>query len=456
MIATTDPTTGRELERFDETSPAEVERALDEAASAFRQWRARPLPARCELVRRAAASLDAHRPELARLITLEMGKTLREASAEVAKCALACRWFADRAPELLAAQAHPSEAGESYVEFPPLGVVLAVMPWNFPFWQVFRFAAPALVAGNVALLKHASNVPRCALAIERVFAEAGFARGVFRTLLLDGAHAEALVDDPRVAALTLTGSAQVGAQLARRSGGALKKAVLELGGSDPFVVLADADVEEAARVAVRARFQNAGQSCIAAKRFIVEAPVHERFLEAFTVRARGLVAGDPLEEETDLGPLARSDLRDALEDQVRRSIDAGARVVLRGGPLDRPGWFYAPTVLAGVQPGMAVFDEETFGPVAAVVRAGDEGEAVALANRTEYGLGANLWTRDLERAKRLAPRLEAGNVFVNGMVASTPSLPFGGIKHSGWGRELSGYGLREFTNVQTVWIGPAR
>jgi succinate-semialdehyde dehydrogenase/glutarate-semialdehyde dehydrogenase len=455
-IESINPADGTLLTTFEETPPDEVSRILDGARAAFAAWSRRPVAERAAMVVRAADWLEAHVEELARLITVEMGKTIVESRAEVRKCAWNCRWFAEHGPAFLAPEPAPSSARESFVEFPPLGVVLAIMPWNFPLWQVFRFAAPALLAGDVAVLKHASNVPQCALAIERAFRESGFPEGVFRTLLVGGARAEELIDDPRIAAVTLTGSEAVGARVARRAGAALKKAVLELGGSDPYLVLGDADAMAAASLAVRARFQNAGQSCIAAKRFIVEKRAAVEFIEAFVRGARALRVGDPLREETQMGPLARADLRGALADQVARSLGAGAKLVCGGRAVDGPGFFYEPTVLAEVRPGMPAFDEETFGPVAAVTLADDEEHALALANATPYGLGANLWTRDLERAKRLAPRIEAGSVFINGMVASDPRLPFGGVKRSGYGRELSHYGIREFVNIQTVWIGPAQ
>ena len=455
-IETINPANGELIERFEETTDAEVDRALDRAQAAFEVWRERPMAERAERMRAAAAHLETHVEEHARIITLEMGKTIGEARAEVRKCAWNCRHYAAEAERYVGDEPAPSNAAESYVAFRPLGVVLAIMPWNFPYWQMFRFAAPALMAGNGAILKHASNVPRSALAIERVFRESGFPEGLLRTLLIGGSRAEPLVDDPRIAAVTLTGSEEVGRRIGRRAGGALKKAVLELGGSDPFVVLGDADVDEAARVAVRARFQNAGQSCIAAKRFIVEKSVIGPFLERFAAAARALVVGDPALDATQMGPMARHDLRGELDGQVRRSIAAGAKLACGGAPIPGPGAFFAPTILTAVRPGMAAFDEETFGPVAAVVEANDAEDALALANRSRFGLGSNLWTRDLDRAKRLAARVEAGSVFINGMVASDPRLPFGGVKASGYGRELAAFGIREFTNIQTVWIGPAK
>jgi succinate-semialdehyde dehydrogenase/glutarate-semialdehyde dehydrogenase len=342
------------------------------------------------------------------------------------------------------------------VHFEPLGIVLAIMPWNFPFWQVFRFAAPGLMAGNAALLKHASNVPQCALAIERVFREAGAPDGLFQTLLLSSEHVGGLIEDERVRAVTLTGSDVAGSKVAERSGRALKKTVLELGGSDPFIVLTDADLDAIVATAVSARYQNTGQSCIAAKRFIVQDAIADEFTPRFVAAVEELQTGDPMDRGTRIGPLARGDLRDSLDDQVKRSVAAGARVATGGHPLDRRGYFYAPTVLVDVQPGSPAFDEETFGPVAAVTRVPEVKDAIAFANRSRYGLGSAIWTRDVERAKRLARDVEAGSVFINGMVASDPGLPFGGVKRSGYGRELSEFGIREFVNVQTVWIGPRR
>ena len=385
-------------------------------------------------------------------MTLEMGKPIVQAEAEVEKCALCCDYYADHAESFLAAQPRATDASKSYVRFDPLGPVLAVMPWNFPYWQVFRFAAPALMAGNAAVLKHASNVPRCALAIEKVFAGAGFPEGLFATALIESGSVARLISDPRIAAVTLTGSEPAGIAVAGQAGRDLKKTVLELGGSDPFVVLADADLAAAAKAAADARLVNSGQSCIAAKRFIAVEAVADRFLDLFVDEVRTRRMGDPLARETQVGPQARMDLRDDLHRQVEESVKRGAKRLL-GGEIPRgKGAFYPPTVLAGVDKGMPAFDEETFGPVAAVVRAKDEGDAVRLANDSSFGLGASLWTQDRPRAERLAVRIEAGAVFVNGIVKSDPRMPFGGIKRSGYGRELSEYGIREFVNIKSVWI----
>jgi succinate-semialdehyde dehydrogenase/glutarate-semialdehyde dehydrogenase len=383
-----------------------------------------------------------------------MGKPLAQARAEIDKCAWALEYFAEHGEALLSAQATPSSAARSYVAFRPLGVLLAIMPWNFPYWQVIRAAAPALMAGNVVLLKHATNTTRCALEIERVFNETGAPEGCFGTLLIPGKEMSKIVADARVAAVTLTGSEDAGVSVARAAGESLKKCVLELGGSDAFVVLSDADLEAAAKTAVTARFQNNGESCIAAKRFIVEDSVYDDFLSRFAELAAAQVVGDPMEERVQLGPCARDDLRKAVHAQVGGTIAAGARLVTGGRFIERPGFFYEPTVVAGVLPGMRMFDEEVFGPAAAVVRANDLEHALELANASRFGLGANVWTRDVALAEELAGRIEAGNVFINGMVASDPRLPFGGVKKSGYGRELSSFGIHEFVNIQTVWIGP--
>jgi succinate-semialdehyde dehydrogenase/glutarate-semialdehyde dehydrogenase len=455
-LQSVNPTTEEVMQTFDEHSPQQVDDALQQAYDAQRRWRSTSFGERARRMQSVARILRAQKSELARLATLEMGKPIVEAEAEVEKCAWSCDYFAEHAAELLRPQVVESSASESYVAFEPLGVVLAIMPWNFPFWQVLRFAAPALMAGNGAVLKHASNVPRCAMAIEDIFRQAEFPPGLFRTILVAGSQVERVIADPRIHAVTLTGSSEVGERVASAAGKHLKKQVLELGGSDPFIVLSDADLNTAATTAVRARNQNNGQSCIAAKRFIVEEQVADQFTQKFATAVELLHVGDPMQRETNVGPLARGDLRDSLSDQVARSLSSGARAVVGGHTLDRQGYFYAPTVLEGVDSGMAAFREETFGPVAAVVRARNAEHAIELANDTEYGLGASLWTSDIDRARDMARRIEAGSVFVNGMVASDPRLPFGGIKRSGYGRELGVFGIREFVNIQTVWIGPAR
>ena len=446
------PATGEVLGTLETWSAEQVEQALAAAGTAARAWAATPLAARCQVVARAAQVLRDRREELARTMTLEMGKRVTEARAEVDKCAWVCEHYAEHGPAYLEPEVVASDAGRSYVAFQPLGAVLAVMPWNFPLWQVFRFAAPALVAGNVGLLKHASNVPRCALEIERVFRTAGAPEGVFTTLMIRASAVAPVIADPRVRAVTLTGSDPAGRQVAAEAGRALKKTVLELGGSDPFVVLEDADLDLAAEQGLLSRFLNAGQSCIAAKRFILVETIAEAFLERFRGRVEQLRPGDPLDESTTLAPLARHDLRDELHQQVTDSVAAGARLLCGGEPLPGPGAFYAATILDEVHPGMRAYEEELFGPVAVVLRAADEAEALRLANDTPFGLGAAVFSGDTARGERFALRMEAGAAFVNGMVKSDPRLPFGGIKLSGYGRELGREGIREFVNIKTVWM----
>jgi succinate-semialdehyde dehydrogenase/glutarate-semialdehyde dehydrogenase len=453
---TINPATEQALESFEPHAPERVEQALALARSAFLKWRRTSLPERARLLHAVAARLRDEETGLSRHAVREMGKPITQARAEVAKCARACDYFAQHAPAMLLDERAPSDAAESYVCFDPLGTVLAVMPWNFPYWQVFRAAAPALMAGNTMLLKHAQNVSRCAVEIEGVFTRAGAPAGLFQTLLLGHDAIAPLIQDERIVAATLTGSERAGMSVARESGGCIKKTVLELGGSDPFIVLADADVEAAAATAVRARFQNAGQSCIAAKRMFVEAGVAEEFTRLFVAGVRALRLDDPESESSDIGPLARADLREELERQVAASVAAGARVLVGGQRPRRSGYFYEPTVLVDVPPDAPALVEELFGPVAPIVVVQDAEEAITRANASRYGLSSNLWTRDLTRAKRLARELEAGGVFINGMTASDPRLPFGGIKQSGYGRELAAFGLREFVNVKTVWIGPAQ
>lgn len=448
------PATEAVIASYDEFTQEQLDHALEGAASTFQRWRRTSLEERSRLMRAAASVLRQEKRRLARLATEEMGKPITEAEAEVEKCAWNCDYFAENARTFLAPDPRASAASESYVAFEPLGTVLAVMPWNFPYWQVIRFAAPALMAGNTALLKHASNVFGCALAIEEVFAKAGFPEGAFRALIIPGSAAQEVIKDPRIQAVTLTGSDMTGAKVASTAGSVIKKAVMELGGSDPFIVLRDADLPAAAETAARARNQNAGQSCIAAKRFLVVEDVADDFETLLVAKVAKLKVGDPLDPNTQIGPLARKDLRDALDSQVRRSLDMGARLAHGGGRISGKGYFYQPTVLTNVLPQMAAGCEETFGPVAAVLRVRDEEEAISVANDSPYGLGAAVWTSDIEHAKVLARDIAAGNVFINGMVASDPRLPFGGVKRSGYGRELSDFGIREFTNIQTVWIGP--
>jgi len=446
------PATGEALETFEPTGPAALEQVLARADTAARDWRRRPVSERAALLRAAAGMLRRRRSVYARTMALEMGKPLAQGEAEAEKCAVACDYFAEKSGVLLASHDYPTEATRSYVRLDPLGPVLAIMPWNFPFWQVLRFAAPALVAGNVAILKHAPSVPRCAVQLEELFRAAGFPDGVFASVFIEPDSVASVIADSRIRGVTLTGSPRAGASVGEAAGRSLKKVVLELGGSDPFIVLPDADLARAAETAAEARLINSGQSCIAAKRFIVVERVADQFLELFTAAMQKRKVGDPLAPGTDIGPQARLDLRDALHRQVQESLERGARLVCGGEVPDRRGAFYPPTILTAVTPGMPAFDEETFGPVGAVIRAKDEADALALANASAYGLGASVWTADRARAERLAAQLDAGSVFVNALVKSDPRLPFGGVKRSGYGRELSEHGLREFVNVKTVWV----
>jgi succinate-semialdehyde dehydrogenase/glutarate-semialdehyde dehydrogenase len=446
------PATGERLEQFAEWSDAQVAQVVGQTQQAWLRWRATSFAERAVLMKAAAKVLRDHADRYARTMALEMGKPISEGRAEVSKCAVCCDFYADHAERFLADEVIVSDAAKSYVAHRPLGVILAVMPWNFPFWQVFRFAAPALMAGNAGLLKHSSNVPRCALQIEEVFVRAGFPSDVFRTLMIGSGKVDRVIEHPAVKAVTLTGSDIAGRKVAAKAGQMLKKTVMELGGSDPFVVLADADLDEAAQVAARARCINSGQSCIAAKRFIVETPVYEAFLERFTAAMAALVMGDPLEERSQVGAQARDDLMRELHAQVEASLARGAKIVLGGRPLEGPGSFYPPTILVDVVPGMPAYDEELFGPVASVIRASDADDALRIANDTPFGLGASVWTRDAAKGEAFAARVEAGASFVNGMVKSDPRLPFGGVKISGFGRELSHHGIKEFVNIQTMWI----
>lgn len=446
------PATGEVLESFEQWGEEKTREVVALVHGAWLEWRKTPFARREELMKKAAAVLRGGKDDYARLMALEMGKPISEGRAEVEKCAWVCDYYAENAARFLALEPAESDGSRAYVAFRPLGTVLAVMPWNFPFWQVFRFAAPALMAGNTGVLKHSSNVPRCALAIEDVFRRAGFPENAFRTLMIGSAQVSGVIENSLVRAVTLTGSDHAGRQVAAAAGQALKKSVLELGGSDPFIVLADADLEEAARTAARARCINSGQSCIAAKRFIVEDTVAIAFMERFKKAMASLVVGDPLDEATQVGPQARGDLLQELHGQVVASVGKGAELILGGKPLDRPGYFYPPTILAGVKPGMRAYHEEMFGPVASVILVQDIDEAVAVANDTPFGLGGSVWTRETRKGEEIAARLETGAVFVNGLVKSDPRLPFGGVKESGYGRELSHYGIKEFVNIQTVWV----
>ncbi|MCC7106750.1 MAG: NAD-dependent succinate-semialdehyde dehydrogenase [Chloroflexi bacterium] len=454
-IESVNPATDEVLKTFDPYSARQVDEALGQAHAAFKEWRETSFAQRAELVLRAAAVLRQNKERFGELIVLEMGKPIVEAVAEIEKCAWNCEFYAENAQRFLTDEHIPSTGLDSYVAYEPLGVVLAVMPWNYPFWQVIRFAAPALMAGNGAVLKHASNVPQCALAVEEVFRDAGFPRGLFRTVLVPGSGVEPIIADRRIRAVTLTGSDLAGEQVAAAAGRHLKKTVMELGGSDPFIVLADADLRSSAETAARARFQNSGQSCIAAKRFIVEESVVNEWEELFKAAVAAMKVGDGMDPSTRIGPLARADLVDALERQVVESVAAGAKVVLGGKRMNRRGYFFEPTILSGVTDEMVAFREETFGPVAPVIRAKSAEHAVEMANDSDFGLGGAIWTGDLDKGQTLARRVESGAVFVNGMTASDPRLPFGGVKRSGYGRELSAVGIREFVNIQTIWVGAA-
>jgi succinate-semialdehyde dehydrogenase/glutarate-semialdehyde dehydrogenase len=448
-----DPRTGTLVREYPEATDTEVHAALAAGVAAFDSWRRTSFETRASVMRRAAAFLRDSRDALARLMAVEMGKPVTQGRAEAEKCASVCDFYAERAASLLAPESAPTEASQSYVAFEPLGVVLAVMPWNFPLWQVFRFAAPALMAGNVGLLKHASNVTGCALAIEEILGASGLPKAAFRTLVVPSSRVAALIEAPEVAAVTITGSTPAGRAVASKAGAQLKKSVLELGGSDAYVVLEDADLDAAAEICAASRLINGGQSCIAAKRFIVVEPVLGGFEDRLVERMQARLMGDPLDEATAVGPQARRDLRDELDRQVRASLAKGARARLGCAVPEGPGAFYPPSVLGGVTPGMPAFDEELFGPVAAVIAARDEKDAIRLANFTVFGLGAAVFTADRARGERIARQeLEAGSCFVNAFVRSDPRLPFGGIKQSGYGRELGAFGIREFVNVKTVYV----
>ncbi|MEV5321853.1 NADP-dependent succinic semialdehyde dehydrogenase [Streptomyces sp. NPDC052687] len=458
-IATVNPANGETVKTYQAMGEEEIARRIQLAEATFRTYRTTSFAERARLMHRAADLLDEDQQDIARVITTEMGKPVRQARAEAAKCAKAMRWYADHAEELLAdeepAEADVKDSGASRVRvrYRPLGPVLAVMPWNFPLWQVIRFAAPALMAGNVGLLKHASNVPQTALYLEDLFHRAGFTEGTFQTLLIGSAAVDDILRDERIKAATLTGSEPAGRAVAATSGEMIKKTVLELGGSDPFVVMPSADLDRAAEVAVNARCQNAGQSCIAAKRFIVHTDVYDAFAERFTAGMKALKVGDPTDEETDVGPLSSERGRADLEELVDDAVRGGATVLCGGERPEGPGWYYPPTVLAGITREMRIHREEAFGPVATLYRAGDLDEAVLIANDSPFGLSSNVWTRDESEVDRFVRDLEAGGVYVNGMTASHPAFPFGGVKRSGYGRELSGHGIREFCNITTVWHG---
>jgi succinate-semialdehyde dehydrogenase/glutarate-semialdehyde dehydrogenase len=451
-IATVNPTTGETEQVFEPDSDEDVEAKLDRAQRAFAAYRTTSFDERAHLAVSAADLLEGELPDIARVLTTEMGKTFASAKGEVAKCAAALRYYAEHAEAMLADVVVPTTADDSRVRYGPMGPVLAVMPWNFPLWQVMRFAAPGLMAGNVGLLKHASNVPQTALLIEDVFRRAGYPAGVFQTLLIESGRVDGVIGDDRVRAVTLTGSEGAGRSVAAAAGRALKKSVLELGGSDPFVVMPSADLERAVAVAVQGRVQNNGQSCIAAKRFIVHRQVYDAFEEAFVSAMEGLAVGDPMAPHTEVGPLATAQGRSEVAAQVDDARDRGAAVLCGGRPGEGPGFFYPPTVISSITPAMRVATEEVFGPVALLQRAEDAADALARANDTSFGLGASIWTRDRAERELLVEGLEAGMVFVNAMVASTAELPFGGTKRSGYGRELSDLGLKEFCEAKSVWV----
>ena len=446
------PATGERLNTYEEMTLRQTAEAVEEAHAAWTSWRKAPFSDRARPMKKAAAILRERKEEFAKLMAQEMGKPFKQGVAEAEKCALGCDYYAEHAEAHLAPEIVTTDAAKSYVAFEPLGVVLAVMPWNFPFWQVFRFAAPALMAGNAGVLKHASNVPGCAIAIEEVFVQAGFPKGVFRTLLIGSRQVKAVIDHPLVSAVTLTGSTPAGKAVAAQAGAALKKTVLELGGSDPYIVLEDADLDYAVNTCATSRLINSGQSCVNAKRFIILEPLVAAFTEKLVAVMRTRRMGDPLAEGTDIGPQARPDLRDELHKQVVDSVAKGARLLLGGEIPPGKGSFYPPTVLADVKPGMPAYDEELFGPVASIFAARDEADAVRIANDSIFGLGAAVFTKDVARGERIARELQAGCTFVNTLVASDPRLPFGGIKQSGYGRELGTYGIKEFVNVKTVYV----
>ena len=447
------PATEEVVREFSELEGSQIEQALADAHDAFSRWRILSFDARAEPLGEAAKLLRSRKTELGKIITTEMGKTLKDASAEVEKCALVCDYYADNAAQFLAPESIETDATKSYVRHDPIGVVLAVMPWNFPFWQVFRFAAPALMAGNVGLLKHASNVQMCAEAIEHLLTEAGFPAGCFTNLPIGSGKVDAIIRDPRVRAVTLTGSEYAGSQVAKTAGEMIKKTVLELGGSDPFIVLSDADIDQAARLALAARLQfNAGQSCISAKRFIVEEPVVETFTAKLRKAVSELVIGDPMDEGTVVGPLSSEQILTDVESQVQASLDKGATLVCGGQRLTDKGYFYSPAVLSGVEPGMPVYHEEVFGPVLPIIAVKDADEAIRVANASDYGLAGSVFSADIARAEAIAAKLDTGSIFINGQVKSDPRLPFGGVKQSGYGRELSHHGIREFVNIKTVWV----
>lgn len=451
-LETINPATEESVKTFAEMTDKTVDAIISSCHNDFMEWRNLTYSDRKPFMLKAAKILNDETEHYAKILTLEMGKTITQARAEVKKCAWVCEYYAENSEEMLNKEIIETDASESFVQFDPIGIVLAVMPWNFPFWQVFRFAAPALMAGNGAVLKHASNVPQSALAIEEIFHKAGFPTNLFRTLMIGSSKVNRVIENPLVKAATLTGSEIAGKSVAATCGRELKKTVMELGGSDPFIILKSADLELASSTAVTARLLNNGQSCIAAKRFIVVEKVYAEFEALFLKKMRTIKIGDPTDEETDLGPMARNDLMLELHEQVKRSVEMGATVIMGGKPLEGKGYYYPPTIITNLIPGMPAYEEELFGPVASLIKVKNEEEAIRVANDTVFGLGASLWTSNLEKAKLFATKIQAGAVFVNGLVKSDPRLPFGGINISGYGRELSHYGIKEFVNIKSVWI----
>jgi succinate-semialdehyde dehydrogenase / glutarate-semialdehyde dehydrogenase len=451
-LRTINPFTGKIEKEFKEHTHAQISVMIDAVQGAFLNWRGTNFETRSRLMNNASRILLEQKEQFAKIMTLEMGKPIKQAYAEVEKCALVCSYYAENAEQMLAKEIIPTDASESYIQLDPISIVLAVMPWNFPFWQVFRFAAPAIMAGNTCILKHASNVSMCALAIEEIFIDAGFPINIFKTFLVSSSNVEQIINHPFIKAVTLTGSEPAGRKVAQLCGERIKKTVLELGGSDPFIVLEDANIDEAVKTAVTARLINNGQSCIAAKRFIVVEKVYEEFENKFVAAMKSVKIGDPMESTTELGPIAREDLLKELEEQVIQSVSKGAVILCGGKRILGEGYFFEPTILTDLGKGMPAYDDEIFGPIASLIKVKDENEAVKVANDSFFGLGASLWTSDISKAKELACKIESGSVFINGMVKSDPRLPFGGIKNSGYGRELSHYGIKEFVNVKTVWI----
>ncbi|PTB93838.1 succinate-semialdehyde dehydrogenase [Marivirga lumbricoides] len=451
-IESRNPLTNVVEKTFEEESDKNIEDKLIKAELAYTKWKNTSFEERSKLMKKAAEVLKKNKEAYANIMTIEMGKAKREGISEIEKCALACEYYAENAEDFLANAPLDVPSGKAYIAHDPMGIVLAIMPWNFPFWQVFRFAAPNLMAGNVGLLKHASNVPQCALAIQEVFQEAGFPKEVFQSLLIGSGKINSLIDDDRVKAVTLTGSEGAGIKVAERAGKNLKKSVLELGGSDPFIVLKDADIEKAAKTAAKARMINNGQSCIAAKRFIIEASIADEFLEVFKAEMQAIKLGDPMSEEFDYGPMASEDFAEDLLKQVSKSVEMGAEIITGGKRPDREGAFFEPTILFKVEPGMPAYEEELFGPVAVVLITEDEEEAINIANDSRFGLGGSLWTKDIVRGQQIVRKINSGSVYINQLMASHPAVPFGGVKKSGYGRELSHLGIKEFVNQKTVWI----